>query len=604
MKKDCKCADTPKGYAKGGAVVGPEPVKNDILQLVSKYLSEAKQLGNKIELPVLGGVGDLLVGEGDTAFDEYSRGYNPLSGMTLERMIGGPLVNNEDAIKALDAAGALPLLGAPVRGAQAVGKTLMAAPRIFADSMGPQVVSNVVKQKGGNWLAGDVEDALKGLRSDIPEINARNIAAGMRNQDNPALVDMVNSGNAYNQWLDQKLAKYIKNEMATPEDPIRALAERGVLHVDPDALNFNMERGVPFMSDRRSVSPMATAWEGASDIQINPADAGELLYSDTLKDANPWLAKVPPETPVNRMYEPGQAAGSLGFNHLTDELRNIINPQSGLPPELLWKYQDLSKVTVPQAVQRVSDVNAWRAANKAEANKKLANNAATVPFKDYPDADYQWVELKQPTELDADSLTRFASDPRIKKSLGDDPSERGKRLALEDALKYEGDTMGHCVGGYCDDVASGKSRIYSLRNKKTGEPHTTIEVAPPTHGGMSYDELRGVQGDDVDELDWTPKIIQIKGKGNKAPVEKYIPYVQDFVRSGQWSDVGDLGNAGLRRVDQPIYDLEPGYYSEQELIAAMNRTDRAPVKKANGGLVSSAKPRRARLTLEKLCGIN
>jgi hypothetical protein len=40
-------------------------------------------------------------------------------------------------------------------------------------------------------------------------------------------------------------------------------------------------------------------------------------------------------------------------------------------------------------------------------------------------------------------------------------------------------------------------------------------------------------------------IVQIKGKANKAPKEDYLPYVQDFVKSGQWGRVGDVNNTGL-----------------------------------------------------------
>jgi hypothetical protein len=40
-------------------------------------------------------------------------------------------------------------------------------------------------------------------------------------------------------------------------------------------------------------------------------------------------------------------------------------------------------------------------------------------------------------------------------------------------------------------------------------------------------------------------IVQIKGKGNKAPKEDYLPAVQDFVRSGNFGKVGDLQNTGL-----------------------------------------------------------
>lgn len=58
------------------------------------------------------------------------------------------------------------------------------------------------------------------------------------------------------------------------------------------------------------------------------------------------------------------------------------------------------------------------------------------------------------------------------------------------------------------------------------------------------------------------EIVQIKGKANKAPKEEYLPAVQDFVRSGNWSDVGDLKNAGLIDIQNPgqlAYNLEQIY---------------------------------------------
>lgn len=44
--------------------------------------------------------------------------------------------------------------------------------------------------------------------------------------------------------------------------------------------------------------------------------------------------------------------------------------------------------------------------------------------------------------------------------------------------------------------------------------------------------------------------IHNKGKGNKAPKKEYLPFVQDFVRSGNWSRVGDLQNTGLIAIDR------------------------------------------------------
>ena len=135
--------------------------------------------------------------------------------------------------------------------------------------------------------------------------------------------------------------------------------------------------------------------------------------------------------------------------------------------------------------------------------------------------------------------------------------------------------MGHCVGGYCPDVASGKSRIFSLRDAKN-EPHVTVEVKPaditrefrnlPDQERWNLSQqvkdkyfggvMPGVSSEDkywqlldqayIDKYgNPAPSIKQIKGKQNAKPVKQYIPYVQDFVKSGNWSDVGDIKNADM-----------------------------------------------------------
>jgi hypothetical protein len=60
-----------------------------------------------------------------------------------------------------------------------------------------------------------------------------------------------------------------------------------------------------------------------------------------------------------------------------------------------------------------------------------------------------------------------------------------------------------------------------------------------------------------DKANIPEKIIQIKGKGNKAPKEEYLPMVQDFVRSGNWSSVGDIQNTGLYRKGDFIDEFTP-----------------------------------------------
>jgi hypothetical protein len=506
--------------------------------------------------------------------------------------------------------------GSPLRAVAALPSAVSRAGRDFAMAAGQPAV-NVVKPKGGNWLAGSVEHAVEPMQKRVTQAAEQNFnpAQGMTFRE-------IYSQDALNKWLETKLGKYIRNEMATPEDPLRALAERGIMHSEITPTGYNVARArkrAGFPEEGMGVSPMAKAWEDRADTFVNELEAFDLTsaYPEVVKD-NPWLLKVPPETRVYDMLR--GADEDLGFSHLTDELRNAINPESGLPRELMLKYSDLEKVTVPQAVERVAKINEWRAAQKAEADMARAMGPATQVVKEYPEQGYKWVELRQPTEapqgwsVQPSTLKEGAFDvvdPRGQRSFGGDSAElaqsrlleKGGYSALEDALKYEGETMGHCVGGYCPDVVEGRSKIYSLRDKK-GQPHVTIEVKPggtreipdneyirfyqqaaeqmgipvprnwndmPSEGYNELDKL-AIRLADEYKKNVPDEIVQIKGKGNKAPKEDYLPAVQDFVRSGNWGRVGDLKNAGLidaRAAGNPLPG-RPAFMTEDEFKAFQN----------------------------------
>jgi len=537
----------------------------------------------------------------------------------------------------------------------ALSRIAAATPSPRAGSMAAQ--RGVIKAPGGNWLRGSVEDALKGLKSSeyvTPDLV-------VNGQVIPGVHDAVaQRGTALNAFVDKQLRNYVRNDMATERDPIRALAEswatqkpqklaeaqaridaltakgqelaatRGVpqeyltrhrqdviaaekaqelialrqgLHFQPNELpTVNLSKlrekaGFPVTNS--GVSDLAKIWENVSDSMLSPGKAGQMvdpertlpITVDHYLKQDPWLAKIPSEADVYRLTGHSPTASNLGFDHLMDELRNAVNPESGLPKELLFDPAHMGKITVPQAVERVADINAWRAAQKAEADMARANNAATFLHKEYPEKGMKWVELKKNDIEGAGHALDEGGTMR-------DPGYN----ALRDALKYEGDTMKHCVGGYCDDVADGSTRIYSLRDAK-GRPHVTVEVKPGSgheYAGEKNKEIirlaeeRGIQRYMApgNEGLWAeaernlaergieqPKYIQqIKGPSNKKPNDEYLPFVQDFVRSGNWSDVVDLHHTGLRRATDAWNTNEekmiraagidfPTYATQQEIDA-------------------------------------
>lgn len=518
--------------------------------------------------------------------------------------------------------------GSPLRAVAALPSAVSRAGRDFLMSTSPV---NVIKPKGGNWLAGSVERAVEPMK-----VRVRTEGVNGHTAEN------VFSDESMNRWLEQKLSKYIRNEMGTPEDPIRALAERGVTHAElpertPSSYLGARREAVGVPAEGMAQSDLARRWEDLSDEAIHNMPARDRVNPDTgwgstvalrTEKENPWLMKVPPETQTYGVY-PVEARQDLGFEHLADELRNAINPESGLPANLQWKYADLDKVTVPQAVQRVADINEWRAAQKAEADLARANNSAAFTHKEYPEQGFKWVELKNPEDFnsrtnspDEESMESFkrmadmnAFDLLKNNRLGDKTYEQVKEEelqkviskywepepavhpSLKEALKYEGDTMGHCVGGYCEDVAGGAARIFSLRDSK-GQPHVTIEV-DPTGKRVDMTRRRMIEPSEDSGI---PGIVQIKGKGNKAPKEDYLPYVQDFVRSGQWGRVGDLENTGLRNVSNWVnpdtakeyekFGLSVPKYATDDELDALHRQYESLAKPtpdaegfASGGLV-------------------
>jgi hypothetical protein len=81
---------------------------------------------------------------------------------------------------------------------------------------------------------------------------------------------------AINNWINRNLGNYIKKEMATPEDPVRKLAEQGITHLPDNTIirgqwvspNLELLRksAMPdYPSSGVALSGEAKAWENLAD---------------------------------------------------------------------------------------------------------------------------------------------------------------------------------------------------------------------------------------------------------------------------------------------------------------------------------------------------
>lgn len=498
-----------------------------------------------------------------------------------------PLGAMAKGVGALRGAGRVPAAVAAAEDAAAAPQGMLALPapprQLALPAPGPGLPPGAAKLRGGQWWA---DQPFSGVNYS-PEAAARSNARPFMDRSFVWNEPPRNGGrHSYaptpaSQWLEKALSKYYKNEMGTPEDPLRSLAERG-LHYDTEMTPERWQKTVNDVLQEDTI--------GSVLLPRNPKGgmpgAGDDLRGEAMV-AMPWLAKQPVTDNIYGIYE-----GGLDLGHFEDEFQNALDPASGLPINLAVRPESLGRMTFPQAVEHVGKINQYRAKEMERAALSRASNPAVQTFKEYAENNprgLRWAELKSP-ELNDNLLSdtdRSLMDLTVKEGRTTDPAalemvrkERAK-TALQDALKYEGDTMGHCVGGYCDDVASGKSRIFSLRDAK-GEPHVTIETSPVYKRTAAVEHLQqlgvlpewqnyikrvNTRGVDTLALSdaWLRErglppveysgqdIVQIKGKQNRKPNEDYLPFVQDFVKSQKWGNVGDLGNTGLVKLPDERY---------------------------------------------------
>jgi len=429
--------------------------------------------------------------------------------------------------------------GRVVKDLSGVGKRL--AKHFFGNEEEKQV-ANIIKEKGGNWLPSHSSMPVSNLDQNIEQLQGSAFE--------PALKD----------WVGKTMRRYVTRDLGTASDPVRKLIDSGTTHLNDDEFMGEYFAGVRDVTARGSrqragmpenpisVTEAGKNWERRVDGDVVKPGFfyGPGTVNPAVEAANPWISKTDPDK-VHQVYDiwdPDALNNQLGFEHIIDELNNSLRADSGLPPELQLKPDDLKQLGMDKAVSHVAKINKWREANRMDADFQEFQGMPV--FKDYPEDGMRWVELKG---KDRDTTQRW--------------------------LSSEGDAMGHCVGGYCDDVENGVTRILSLRDSK-GQPHVTIELG----SGLDTAEGHAAVGDRVNELgsaagidfdndpeafdeyinlamqqiseEWAgahaPVISQIKGKGNARPVDKYQPYIADLIQNhGPWHSIEDLANTELIR---------------------------------------------------------
>jgi hypothetical protein len=262
---------------------------------------------------------------------------------------------------------------------------------------------------------------------------------------------------------------------------------------------------------------------------------------------------VQPETPIHDIglgsYQ------SLGFQSLVDKLHNDMIAGALRPDQL-------KNISVADVVQRVhNEKEAAKRAEELAAEKARKANLMRTPYKEYPSG-YKWI-----------TLPNTAESPESMKAVQDIGCQGGWCTKYD----YNADAYGNHEEG---------NRLYALLDP-SGKPHiqiNSLEAPLPTHiedvpvrDRPAYTQMirtwrqqnPSINGElldadvqkalragglkppvDITQIkpfsnEWDSQMVADAMKKNPYYRKNLEPYIQDFVRSGNWRNVEDLENTGL-----------------------------------------------------------
>lgn len=625
------------------AELKPTP-RGGILGAIADALGAVKEFGNTT-FPLdqryeRVKVGDALLGQLPEEVNEWSYGNAPFRMAPMGPRIPSIKPGRQQGVfdTAMAGLGAAQTLAKPAGGALDMLAKSMAAKqmRVPAGQLG------AIRTRGGNFDEKSIQDYLGDLGHDL---------AGDGAVESPTT-----------QWAQKQLANYLRKDIGSPADPLLQVEkEIPGLHLPADAMVTPAPQFMrqDYLTKSRELSGGAdpTPWGLHSDSLLSTSTVGKKLaakrelharHPNDIPPPPEWMEKADPNTPY---YALSFGEDQLGFGHVLDYLdaaqsahAQIAQRAMGVDDNMMRRGMalvDAGLALSPEQVAKTSVADAVR--KTAKWNELLAQGQATADLgrgirsvhKEYPDG-LRWVELGSSprTELPEGYSIVEGSDGPTARAVGlgrwmiknpeglvveqnaDKAEALRKFLArfdedeLKAGLNAEGDAMGHCVGGYCDQVQAG-TKIYSLRDAQN-RPHVTVEARParPKSGYQWYRSLPDAQQDEIHDrmlradpaaatsgltqnkhiaampeyqqyLQTLPlEIQQIKGKANQAPVSKYLPYVQDFVKSGKWGQVSDLHNTGL--IDLWGTNAPQRYMTIEEILPHVTPEKLVAWRKATG----------------------
>ena len=454
----------------------------------------------------------------------------------------------------------------------------------YNQALGPAGVAYAVKPKGGAFT-GTREYEYTPSGSEGREVFEDSVTSLIKSGElmpvvRPELKIPIQSRNALNSWVEDKIGNYIRRDMATTNDPfVKAVDEGKKLHLLEGLGDIKPMSNLARRRDRQGFpawgsakTPLGRKLEKQIDSSMWSEDIGDVdtynMYSkmESFKDTDPNMQIYTPGAQIaNRMQFPKMIEGMEDM--LTEKRYTAYGDTSTpIPQEYQLTPEKLQGMSPVDASEKVGLFNQWRDKERqVQAAQYLDKYGNT--YKKY-DNGRKWVAM-------------------------DDLAEEPKQAEL---VQQAG-----CLGGWCTkeesfamDNGSGDNRLHILFDEKA-VPRVQLTVtksrstADDFINNLEYDEFNQFEqshGKASSLPTWliesTPeyqawartqdnpeRITELKGQFNKLELakdpnsRKYLKEVQDFVKSKNWGSVANLDGINMIDLDDYLPPIARGLNLEQ-----------------------------------------
>jgi hypothetical protein len=398
-----------------------------------------------------------------------------------------------------------------------------------------------------------------------------------------------------NNWLESKLGRYMRTEMATETDPFVRATDQGKklhLHQDIDTVkepfsgieNVRYQEGLP--KEGFAKTPLGKKVEDQIDSSIYALRMEDLIPGNL----HPSMQKLINTDPQRPAYEIApDLSDRMQLDNLTEGMYEMLSNTkllkygtegTPIPEEYLLTPEKLKGLSPVQASEKVALFNKWKEGVVQEqaadylskygpVSKQYDNGRKWVSMDDLEGEPQQQELVKQAGCLggwctkDENTALRYGSGDQRLSILFDEKGMPRAQLTVKNNPASVDDFINQM-----DDVE------YSELVKTYQNPNGDLSFAMVSQSPEYLGWARSQDSQTISEIKGFDNVSDI---AETAKTKPYLKEIQDFVRSKNWDNVANLSGIDMRDL------TSVASWPADKVTFARNPEFLDTVKRLNGG---------------------